>query len=228
MDNPHIAGALLAGPFRWKDSFDLKPLNYTPEGAPFVEFRIFTTETRDQCVIETSHLAVAYGPTAIRISTTFSSDDFAAVSGDLSSVPGYARPTTLLNVKSALRIPGPSALGKKPTLNVAYAVGAVLDATTTRLRDGTPTTVLSVVCQSPQPSQYRNVLTVFLTGPARDLVRTIGTGDTIRADGSLALQRIGRESIWAIACAQLRVLERCREHVPLVVRSIDRPLQRTG
>ena len=110
-------------------------------------------------------------------------DEFAAVSGELCTAPGYHRPTTLLNVKNALRIPGTPLVGGEPTLNVACVIGPVLDATAARLRDGTSITVLTVVCQSPQPSQYRNLQTVVLKGAERDLVRTIGSGDTIRADG---------------------------------------------
>jgi len=228
MDTHHIAAALLAGPFRWHDTSDRNPLSRTPEGTPFVEFKILITEFRGGCRVETSHGAVAYGPAAIRIATTFTADDFAAVSGELCTAPGYHRPTTLLNVKNALRIPGTPILGAEPTLNVACVIGPVLDATAARLRDGTEITVLTVVCQSPQPTQYRNLQTVVLTGTERDLVRTIGTGDTIRADGPLALHAIGREAVWGLACAHLRVLERCRDHVPLVLRSIDRPMQRAG
>ena len=228
MDTHHIAAALLAGPFRWNDKSDPNPLRRTPEGTPFVEFKILTTELREHCRVETAHGAVAYGPPAIRIATTFSSDDFAAVSGELCTAPGYHRPTTLLNVKNALRIPGTPLVGGEPTLNVACVIGPVLDATAARLRDGTSVTVLTVVCHSPQPNQYRNLQTVVLKGAKRDLVRTIGSGDTIRADGQLALHAIGREAVWGLAGAQLRVLERCSDHVPLVLRSIDRPLQRTG
>lgn len=228
MDTHHIAAALLAGPFSWKDNSDRNPLSRTPEGTPFVEFQILTSELREHCRVETIHGAVAYGPAAIRIATTFTSDDFAAVSGELCTAPGYHRRTTILNVKNALRIPGTPLVGPEPTLNVACVIGPVLDATAAHLRDGASITVLTVVCQSPQPNQYRNLQTVVVTGAERDLVRTIGCGDTIRADGPLALHSIGRETVWGLACAHLRVLERCRDHVPLVLRSIDRPLQRTG
>ena len=150
------------------------------------------------------------------------------MSGDLCTAPGYQRPTTLLNIKNALRIPGTPLASGEPTLNVACVTGPVLDATATRLRDGTSITVLTVVCESPQPSPYRNLQTVVLRGAERDLVRTIGSGDTIRADGRLALHAIAREAVWGLAAAQLRVLERCSDHVPLVLRSIDRPLRRAG
>src|SRR3954469_18037719 len=106
MDTQHIAAALLAGPFRWKDDCEPNRLNRTPDGRPFVEFKIVTTELRGRCRVETAHGAVAYGPLAIRIATTFTSDDFVAVSGELCTAPGYHRATTLLNVKNALRIPG--------------------------------------------------------------------------------------------------------------------------
>jgi len=228
MEPQHIAAALLAGPFRWKDDCEPNRLNRTPDGIPFVEFRILTSEARWDCALGTSHQAVAYGPAAIRIATTFTADDFAAVSGELCTVPGYGWPSTLLNVKNALRVPGTPPRSKEPTLNVAYVEGPVLDGTATWLRDGTPITVLTVVCQSPQPGQHRNLQTVALVGAARDLVGLVGTGDTIRADGALELQHVGRESFWAIESSHLRVIERCREPVPLVLRSVDRPFQRTG
>lgn len=228
MDTHHIAAALLAGPFRWNGSSDGNPLSRTPEGTPFVEFKIMTTEVRGRCRVETAHGAVAYGPLAIRIATTFTSEDFAAVSGDLCTAPGYHHPATLLNVKNALRLPGTPLVSGEPTLNVACVIGPVLDATASRLRDGTSVTVLTVVCRSAQASQSRNVQTVVLKGAARDVVRRIGAGDVIRADGQLALHAIGREAVWGLAAANVRVLERCGDHVPLVLRSIDRPLQRTG
>lgn len=229
MNAHHIAAALLAGPFRWNDSLGRNHLSRTPEGTPFVEFKIVTTEVRGRRRVETAHGAIACGPTAIRIATTFTSDDFAAASGELcTATPGYQRPTTLLNVKNALRIPGTPILSGEPTLNVACVIGPVLDATVTRLRDGTPITVLTVVCRSPQPSQHRNLQTVVLKGAERDLARRIGSGDTIRADGQLALHEIGREAVWGLAGTHMRVLERCNDHVPLVLRSIDRPLQGTG
>jgi hypothetical protein len=228
MDTHHIAAALLAGPFHWNDNSNPNLLRRAPEGTPFVEFNVLTTELRGHYRVETAHGAVAYGPLAIRIATTFTSDDFVAVSGELCTAPGYHRPTTLLNVKNALRSPGTPLVGGEPTLNVACVIGPVLDATATRLRDGTSITVLTVVCQSPRPNQYRNLQTVVLTGAQRNLVQTIGSGDTIRADGQLALHAIGREAVWGLAGAHLRVLERCRDHVPLVLRSIDRSFQRTG
>ena len=87
MDTQHIAAALLAGPFRWKDDCEPNRLNRTADGTPFVEFRILTTEVRGRCGLETDHQAVAYGPAAIRIATTFAADDFAAVSGELAPFP---------------------------------------------------------------------------------------------------------------------------------------------
>ena len=228
MDTHHIAAALLAGPFRWNDNSDPNPLRRTPEGTPFVEFKILTTELRGRCRVETAHGAVAYGPPAIRIATTFASDDFAAVSGE--PVHGARLPPADDAPQRQERLANPWDAAPRRRANPQRR----MRHRTRPRRDRDSASrwhvdhVLTVVCQSPQPSQYRNLQTVVLKGAERDLVRTIGSGDTIRADGQLALHAIGREAVWGLAAAQLRVLERCSDHVPLVLRSIDRPLQRTG
>ena len=168
MTSDHVAVALLAGTFGWKDEAEPTALTRTADGMPFVEFQVQTTEWRNTHWLRTSHLATAHGPMALRIATTFDSGDLVVVSGDLRTLPGCRLAAVSLDVKSAFRIPAVPMDANTRGLNVAYVVGTARDATGTRFRDGTPATVLTVACASPLPSQRVNHHAVVLKGPMRE------------------------------------------------------------
>jgi hypothetical protein len=227
MTSDHVAVALLAGTFRWKDEAQPTALTRTADGMPFVEFQVQTTEWRNTHWLRTSHLATAHGPMALRIATTFDSGDLVVVSGDLRILPGCRFWVLSLDVRSAFRIPAVPMDANTRGLNVAYVVGTARDATATRFRDGTPATVLTIACASPLPSQRVNHHAVVLKGPVRDSARSIAGGDTIRVDGPIGLHDIGQERMWAFTCEHLRLLERFPERTPLLPPT-DGSLQRTA
>jgi hypothetical protein len=227
MTTDHVAVALLAGTFRWTDESDPNPLKRTAQGAPFVECHIELTEQRGSGRVHTTHYATAQGPTALRIATTFNSGDLVVMSGDLEIVGAHPLPILSLHVKRALRMPEVPLCASPASLNVAYAVGTARDATSTRLGDGTPATFLTLACVTPPPSQKVNHHTVVLKGAVCRAARTIGAGDTIRADGKLGVHTIGGQQVWGLACDHLRVLERFPARTPLLP-AAERSLQRAG
>ena len=227
MNIDHAAGALLAGLFLSSHPSDRRRFDRTADGTVMVEFEVQTAESSGNRRVTTRHPAIAYGPLAVRIATTFTPGDLVVVSGEIGAVPGHRLPIALVNVRNAFRVSEHALLDNAPTVNVAYAVGTARDAAETKLCDGTAATVLTVACLSQPPGHNRNHHTVILEGSMRDHARSVAAGDTIRVDGRIGLHAIGRQNVWALTCANLSVLERCPERSPLMS-PMSRSLQPTG
>jgi hypothetical protein len=216
MSSTHTAVALLAGTFGWKDEATPTAMTRTADGTPFVEFQVYTTDRRNKLPVRKSHLAVAHGPLALRIATTFDPGDLVVVCGDLRTPVACRFPAVSFDVNNAFRMPAVP-MGRNPQgLNVAYVIGTARDATRSRFGDGTPATVLTIACASTLNSQRVSHHTALLEGPERDRARTLGAGDTVRVDGPVGLHIVGQERVWALYCERLRVLERFRERIPLL------------
>lgn len=227
MNHEHVAVAVLAGRFESGADVGAKRFDRLPDGRVVFEFSIKTDEGYAASSSPTRHPIIAYGPTAIRIATTCSPGDLVVVSGDVGVIPGHRLPTALMNAKNVLRVTEGAPRGIAASLNLACVIGSALHAVETRLRDGTPVTLLTLACAPAGAIPSVTNYAAILVGSTQELATNIATGDTIRVDGPIDLYPIGGEDVWAVGCVALKVLKAfpVRRHL---LPAMDSSLRRTA